>query len=83
MQGEAVQALVGRSLLGRLYLADVQGRIPANELLRWQQLNQLNQVKLDGYLDFDFEEVQLSETGVPAGAAGNCRYPVWRERGIG
>ncbi len=63
MQGQAVVAKVGRSVLGEPYLSDVQGRVAASDLLAWRQIRQ---VAVDGYLDFNLQKVRLSETGVPA-----------------
>jgi general secretion pathway protein N len=71
LQGQAVQGRAGSTVLGRVYLSDVQGRLAASDLLLYWQ--QLKQVSADGYLDFSLDEVRLSETGVPA-VAGTVNW---------
>ena len=63
LQAQRIQAKVGSTFLGRPYLSDVRGRISANDLFYWLGLKQ---VQLDGQLDFDIEDVEWSESGLPA-----------------
>ncbi|MEN8802806.1 MAG: type II secretion system protein N [Thiogranum sp.] len=63
LQAQMLKAKVGSTFLGGRYLSDVRGRVSANDLLSWLGLRQL---KLGGMLDFDIDEVEWSESGLPA-----------------
>ena len=63
LQAQRIKAKVGSTLLGKPYLSDLRGRIRANDLFYWLGLKQ---VQLDGQLDFDIEDVEWSESGLPA-----------------
>jgi len=63
LQAQRIKAKVGSTLLGRPYLSDLRGRISANDLFYWLGLKQ---VQLDGQLDFHIEDVEWSESGLPA-----------------
>jgi len=63
LQGRRVEAHAGSSLLGNPYVADVRGRIAANDLL---SLLGLAQLQLAGMLEFDIADVKWPESGYPA-----------------
>jgi general secretion pathway protein N len=63
LQAQRIKAKVGSTLLGRPYLSDVQGRISANDLFYWLGLKQ---VQVGGMLDIDIDDVEWSESGLPA-----------------
>ena len=63
LQAQRIKAKVGSTFLGRPYLSDVRGRIRANDLFYWLGLTQ---VQLDGPLNFHIEDVEWSESGLPA-----------------
>jgi general secretion pathway protein N len=65
LRGREVEGRAGRALFGQPYLAAVQGRVAASDLLRWS--GQRQQVKLAGDLAFDLERVVwAAQAGVPA-----------------
>jgi general secretion pathway protein N len=63
LQGQRIKAKVGSTLLGKPYLSDLRGRISANDLIYWLGLKP---VQLDGQLDFHIDDVEWSESGLPA-----------------
>ena len=63
LQAQRIKAKAGGTLLGRPYLSDVKGRISANDLFYWLGLKQ---VQLGGQLDFDIDDVEWAESGLPA-----------------
>ena len=63
LQAQRIKAKAGSTLLGRPYLSDVKGRVSANDLFYWMGIKQ---VQLDGQLDFDIDDVEWSESGLPA-----------------
>lgn len=71
LDGRAVSASAGRSLLSGAYLTDVSGSVAAANLMSWMGLSML---KLDGRLDFSLDEVEFSAGRVPA-VAGQL---VWK-----
>jgi len=63
LQAQRIRAKVGATFLGRPYLSDLRGRISANDLFYWLGLKQ---VQLGGQLDFHIDDVEWSESGLPA-----------------
>lgn len=63
LQAEKIKAKVGSTFLGRPYLSDLRGRVSANDLFYWLGLKP---VKLGGDLDFDIDDLEWSESGLPA-----------------
>jgi len=63
LEAQKIRAKVGSTFLGRPYLSDLRGRIRANDLLYWLGLKP---VQLDGQLDFHIDDVEWSESGLPA-----------------
>ena len=63
LQAQEIKAKVGSTLLGKPYLSDLRGRIRANDLFYWLGLKQ---VQLDGPLSFHIDDVEWSESGLPA-----------------
>ena len=63
LQAQRIRAKAGSTFLGTPYLSDVKGSIAANELLR---LLGIHQLQLGGQLDFDIDDVEWVESGLPA-----------------
>ncbi|MFQ5643205.1 MAG: type II secretion system protein N [Thiogranum sp.] len=76
LQGQRIEADAGSSFLGKPRASDVRGRMAASELLK---LPGLQQVRLDGMLDFDISEVEWPDSGYPA-VAGTV---VWSGARVG
>lgn len=62
VQEQTVHAIAGSRLWGNPYLREVQGRVPASDVLYWLSLNQ---VQVEGGLTLDLERVQWSDAKVP------------------
>lgn len=70
LSGRPLSARAGRGVFTGSYLADVEGRLPAGELLRWMRLQQVN---LDGHLEFSLDTVEWNANPVPA-VSGNVAW---------
>lgn len=71
LEGRPVRAVVGQSLFAGSYLSDVQGSATAADLMYWAGLRG---VELAGQLEFALDDVEFSDTTVPA-VAGQV---VWK-----
>jgi len=56
-------ARAGKAWFGHAYLADVQGSVPAQDVLGWVQARQLG---VQGYLDFNLDKVRWTDARLPA-----------------
>jgi len=63
LQESVIRAVAGKGLFGQRYLKDVRGAVSANDLLYWLQIRQ---VKVEGNLDFNLEDVRWPANGMPA-----------------
>ncbi|MDT8388603.1 MAG: type II secretion system protein N [Thiogranum sp.] len=63
LQDRPLQARAGKAWFGRAYLADVQGSVPAQDVLGWVQVRQ---VGVQGFLDFNLDEVRWTDARIPA-----------------